>query len=140
MSKTSEVSTFFAIGNIWKKAYNVLSKKTKEEEMESKYYNEDKLLILKLTEEIDECTVQKIRRKADYEIEKYMPRKVIFDFNSVTFMDSAGIGLIIGRYRIANMLGGTIEIANVTDSIKRVLELSGLCKIIKITELEEIAG
>ena len=108
--------------------------------MESKYYNEDKLLILKLTEEIDECTVQKIRRKADYEIERYMPRKVIFDFNSVTFMDSAGIGLIIGRYRIANMLGGTIEIANVTDSIKKVLELSGLLKIIKITELEEMAG
>ena len=108
--------------------------------MESKYYNEEKLLILKLTEEIDECTVQKIRRKADYEIERYMPRKVIFDFNSVTFMDSAGIGLIIGRYRIANMLGGTIEIANVTDSIRKVLELSGLLKIIKITELEEMAG
>lgn len=108
--------------------------------MESNYYNDEKLLVLKLTEEIDECTVQKIRRKADYEIERYMPRKVIFDFNSVTFMDSAGIGLIIGRYRIANMLGGTVEIANVTDSIKRVLELSGLLKIIKLTELEEMAG
>ena len=108
--------------------------------MESKYYNDEKLLILKLTEEIDECTAQKIRRKADYEIERYMPRKVIFDFNSVTFMDSAGIGLIIGRYRIANMLGASIEIANVTDSIKRVLELSGILKIIKITELEEMAG
>lgn len=107
--------------------------------MESQYYNEDKLLILKLTEEIDECTVQKIRRKADHEIERYMPRKVIFDFNSVTFMDSAGIGLIIGRYRIVNMLGGTIEIANVTDSIRRVLELSGILKIIKIKDLEEIA-
>ncbi len=107
--------------------------------MESKYYNEEKLLILKITEEIDECTAQNIRRKADYEIERHMPKKVVFDFNSVTFMDSAGIGLIIGRYRIANMLGGTIEIANVTDSIKRVLELSGLLKIIKITELEEMA-
>ena len=107
--------------------------------MESKYYSEEKLLILKLTEEIDECTAQKIRRKADYEIERYMPRKVIFDFNSVTFMDSAGIGLIIGRYRIVNMLGGTIEIANVTDSIKKVLELSGLLKIVRITDLEEMA-
>ena len=38
------------------------------------------------------------------------------------------------------MLGGTIEIANVTDSIKRVLELSGILKIIKITDLEEMAG
>jgi stage II sporulation protein AA (anti-sigma F factor antagonist) len=118
----------------------IFSNKTKEEEMESNYYNDEKLLVLRLTEEIDEYTAQKIRRKADYEIERYMPRKVIFDFNSVTFMDSAGIGLIIGRYRIANMLGGTVEIANVTDSIKRVLELSGLLKIIKITELEEMAG
>ena len=108
--------------------------------MESKYYNEEKLLILKLTEEIDECTAQKIRRKADYEIERYIPKKVIFDFNSVSFMDSAGIGLIIGRYRIVNMLGGTIEIANVTESIKKVLELSGILKLIKITELEELAG
>ena len=108
--------------------------------MESKYYNEEKLLVLKLTEEIDECSVQKIRRKADYEIERHIPKKVIFDFNSVSFMDSAGIGLIIGRYRIVNMLGGVVEIANVTDSIKRILELSGILKIIPIIELEEKVG
>lgn len=108
--------------------------------MESKYYNEEKLLVLKLTEEIDECSVQKIRRKADYEIERHMPKKVIFDFNSVSFMDSAGIGLIIGRYRITNMLGGVVEIANVADSIRRILELSGILKIIPIIELEEKVG
>ena len=108
--------------------------------MESKYFNEEKLLVLKLTEEIDECSVQKIRRKADYEIERHMPKKVIFDFNSVSFMDSAGIGLIIGRYRIANMLGGVVEIANVGESIKRILELSGILKIIPIINLEEKVG
>lgn len=108
--------------------------------MESKYFSEERLLVLKLTEEIDECSVQKIRRKADYEIERCMPKKVIFDFNSVSFMDSAGIGLIIGRYRIANMLGGIVEIANVTDNIKRILELSGILKIIPIIELEEKVG
>lgn len=108
--------------------------------MESKYFNEEKLLVLRLTEEIDECSVQKIRRKADYEIERHIPKKVIFDFNSVSFMDSAGIGLIIGRYRIANMLGGIVEIANVKDSIKRILELSGILKIIPIIELKEKVG
>ena len=107
--------------------------------MESFYRKEDKQLIFKLEEDIDECAVQKIRRKLDNEIERYMPKEVIFDFNNVSFTDSAGIGLIIGRYRIANMLGGTIEIANVTDSIKKVLELSGILKIIKITELNEMA-
>ena len=40
----------------------------------------------------------------DYEIERRMPKKVIFNFNSVSFMDSAGIGLLLGRYKIVNML------------------------------------
>ncbi len=106
--------------------------------MESKFYEEDKLLIFKITEEIDDFSVQKIRRRADYEIERYMPKKVIFDFNSVTFMDSAGIGLIIGRYKFAKMLGGTVELANLTNSIKRIFEMSGILRLIPITNLETI--
>ena len=106
--------------------------------MESKFYEEDKLLIFKITEEIDDFSVQKIRRRADYEIERYMPKKVVFDFNSVTFMDSAGIGLIIGRYKFAKMLGGTVELANLTNSIKRIFEMSGILRLIPITNLETI--
>ena len=102
--------------------------------MESKFYEEDKLLIFKITEEIDDFSVQKIRRRADYEIERYMPKKVIFDFNSVTFMDSAGIGLIIGRYKFAKMLGGTVELANLTSSIKKIFEMSGILRLIPIVE------
>ena len=104
--------------------------------MESKFYEEDKLLIFKITEEIDDFSVQKIRRRADYEIERYMPKKVIFDFNSVTFMDSAGIGLIIGRYKFAKMLGGTVELTNLTSSIKKIFEMSGILRLIPITNLE----
>ena len=59
--------------------------------MNCKYFQEDKLLLLQITEEIDHHFAEEIRRKADYEITRYMPRKVIFDFNKVTFMDSAGI-------------------------------------------------
>ena len=80
--------------------------------MESKFYVKDKLLLFKITDEIDDCSVQKIRRRADYEIERYMPKRVVFDFDSVTFMDSAGIGLIIGRYKFANMLGAKLEVTN----------------------------
>ena len=43
-----------------------------------------------------------------------MPRKIVFDFDSVTFMDSAGIGLIIGRYKFARMLGASLELSNLT--------------------------
>ena len=90
--------------------------------MESVFDEKDKLLIFKITEEIDEYNVQKIRRKADYEIERYMPKKIIFDFDSVTFMDSAGIGLLIGRYKIANMLDASLEIANLSHTVKKIFE------------------
>ena len=76
-----------------------------------------KLLLIKITEEIDHHSTEKIRRLADNEITRYMPRKVLFDFGKVSFMDSAGIGMIIGRYKTANMLGGTVEMTNVKPSI-----------------------
>ena len=103
--------------------------------MESKFYEEDKLLVFKITDEIDDCSVQKIRRKADYEIERYMPRKVIFDFDSVTFMDSSGIGLLIGRYKFTNMLGGKLEVANLTQNVRKIFEMSGILKLIPVTEI-----
>ena len=103
--------------------------------METKFYKKDKILVFKITEEVDDNSVQKIRRRADYEIERYMPKRVVFDFDNVTFMDSAGIGLIIGRYKFANMLGGTLEVANLTNSVKKIFEMSGILKLIPITEL-----
>ena len=108
--------------------------------MESRYFEEDKLLVFKITDEIDDFSVQKIRRRADYEIERFMPKRVVFDFDSVTFMDSAGIGLLIGRYKFANMLGGKLEVANLTQSVKKIFEMSGILKLIPVVELEEKAS
>ena len=105
--------------------------------MESKFYKEDKLLVFKITEDIDDHSVQKIRRRADYEIERYMPKRVVFDFDSVTFMDSAGIGLLIGRYKFTILLGGRLEIANLTQSVQKIIEMSGILKLIPITNLDE---
>ena len=102
--------------------------------MESKFYEENKLLVFKIKDEIDDCSVQKIRRKADYEIERYMPKRVIFDFDCVTFMDSAGIGMIIGRYKLANMIGAKLEVSNLTESVKRIFEMSGILKLIPVAQ------
>lgn len=102
--------------------------------METKYEEKDKLLIFKITEEIDHHTTEKIRRKMDNEIERYMPKKIIFDFNQVTFMDSAGIGMLIGRYKSIRRIGGLAELMNVKPSIKKIFEMCGLLKIIPITD------
>ena len=102
--------------------------------MEIQYLKEDKTLKLKITEELDHHAVEKLRRKADYEIERYIPRKVIFDFNNVSFMDSAGIGLILGRYKNVSILGGKLEVVNVNNQVVKILNMSGLSKIIEIKE------
>jgi stage II sporulation protein AA (anti-sigma F factor antagonist) len=102
--------------------------------MESKFYEKDKLLVFKITDEIDDHSVQMIRRKADYEMERYMPKRIVFDFDCVTFMDSAGIGFIIGRYKFANILGAKLEVANLTQSVKRIFEMSGILKLIPVAE------
>ena len=106
--------------------------------MESKFYEDNKLLVFKITDEIDDCSVQKIRRKADYEIERYMPKKVIFDFDSVTFMDSAGIGMVIGRYKETAICGGIMQLANLNDSVKKIFEMSGVLKLIGQADLNEL--
>ena len=100
--------------------------------MEVQYQMEDKLLRLKLTEELDHHTVEKLRRKADYEIERYIPKKVILDFNGVSFMDSAGIGLLLGRYKNVTILGGTLELENVSEQVEKILTISGITKLIPI--------
>lgn len=93
------------------------------------YEQKDKSLLFEITEEIDHHAVELIRRKADYEITRYMPRKVIFDFRHVTFMDSAGIGMVLGRYKMMKMLGGSVEMINVSPMLKKIFEMSGITKI-----------
>ena len=98
--------------------------------MKSIYEKENKRLTFEIHEEIDEYVVQNMRRRIDNEIERYMPKEVIFDFNKVSFMDSAGIGLIIGRYKLASMLGGKVEVTNLTVQVRKIFEMSGILKII----------
>ncbi len=104
--------------------------------MEIEYLNKDKSLLFKITEEIDHHAVEKLRRKADLEIEKHIPRKVIFDFTNVTFMDSAGIGLLLGRYKKIISLGGSLEVINATETVNKILIMSGVNKIININKEE----
>ena len=102
--------------------------------MESRFDTDDNVLYINITEEIDHHTTEKIRRKMDNEITRFMPRKVMFDFSKVSFMDSAGIGMVIGRYKFANMLGAKLEVSNLTQSVKRIFEMSGILKLIPVAQ------
>lgn len=104
------------------------------------FRKEDKSLIFVLTEDVDQHTSEKIRRKMDNEIKRYIPRKVIFDFSNISFMDSAGIGMVLGRYKLIKMLDGNLEIINVNRSMKKIFDMSGVSRIINIIEEESNEG
>lgn len=94
-------------------------------------------LTVRLTEEIDQHCADKIRREIDNEIERYSPRKVIFDFNNISFMDSSGIGMVLGRFKLIKMLDGNLELINLNKNMKRIFDMSGVSKIIKVSEVKE---
>lgn len=102
--------------------------------MNVKHFIEDKILLFEFTEELDHHEAEKIRKRADYEIQRFMPKKVILDFKKVSFMDSAGIGIVIGRYKSANCYGGILELINVKPKIKKIFEMAGVLKIVSIIE------
>ena len=107
--------------------------------MTSEFDELDNCLYIQITEEIDHHSTQIIRRKMDNEITRFMPRKVVFDFSKVSIMDSAGIGLLIARYKLAKMLGGVAEITNTSKSIEKVLEMSGITRIIPIIQNSKVS-
>ena len=102
--------------------------------MKINFNEKDKLLNLEIDEEIDHHKSENLRRIADYEIQRRNPKKVILDFNNVFFMDSAGIGMVIGRYKTASMIGAKLEMKNVKNNIRKIFEMTGILKIIPIIE------
>ena len=54
-------------------------------------------------------------------------------------MDSAGIGFIIGRYKFANMLGAELDVTNLTPSVQKIFDMSGILKLIPVIDLQESA-
>lgn len=76
--------------------------------------------------EIDHHTAREMRQTIDANIEKYHPTKLKLDFSAVGFMDSSGIGLIMGRFRMMQLIGGMLLVTNIPQHLKRIVELSGV--------------
>ena len=79
--------------------------------------------------EIDHHCAPSIRNEIDLAVESCRPENLILDFGEVTFMDSSGIGVIIGRSKQIQARGGKVMIIRVKPQVDKVLEVSGLKKI-----------
>lgn len=95
-------------------------------------------LVIKLLEELDHHNSIPIREQSDKLITGKNIKDIIFDFTGTDFMDSSGIGVIMGRYKKIIFTGGKVAVIGVNQSVDRIFRLSGLYKIIhKFDTLDE---
>lgn len=86
-------------------------------------------LIVKLKGEIDQSCATRLRIEIDRKIQENHIKNLVLDFGKVSFMDSSGIGVILGRYKQIKALGGKTMIIRPQPQVDKVLELSGLKKL-----------
>ena len=101
---------------------------------QAEYKLEDDTIRIKLPEELDHNNSIDIRKIADTAIYSGKVKNVKFDFSNTVFMDSSGIGMIMGRYRLVSPLGGRITVTGAKGNIERIIKLSGLHKIVEESE------
>lgn len=82
--------------------------------------------------EIDHHNAAVLRLEADEVIQSRLAPNVRLDFNDVTFMDSSGIGFVLGRYRIVDSYGGNIEVVNLSGRLYSMMKLAGLEKLVTL--------
>jgi len=82
-----------------------------------------------LAGEIDHHNTKGVRQEIDELTGRVAPAELVLDFRDVSFMDSSGIGLVMGRYKLMQELGGTLRVTNLSAHIKKVMKLAGLDKL-----------
>ena len=90
------------------------------------------VLNIKLVGEIDHHSAVRVRADIDTLIFESRPKRVILDLSQISFMDSSGLGLIMGRYTLIKELGGTLILRSPTAAVTKILSLAGMERIVKI--------
>ncbi|RLL48152.1 anti-sigma F factor antagonist [Oceanobacillus piezotolerans] len=107
--------------------------------LQSTFEVREEVLIVRLSGELDHHAAESLRDKWKDMMYSTSIRHVILNLENVTFMDSSGIGVVLGRYKEVLQLGGEMVVCSITPSIKRLFEMSGLFKIVRLEENEGFA-
>ena len=99
-------------------------------------YVKSDVLILRLKGELDDVTVKDLRFKISNYIDDYKIKHLIINMEKLDFLDSSGIGFIIGRYHQLRKVSGDVTICGMHQKIERIITFSGLTKICLIRDTE----
>lgn len=91
-------------------------------------------LVVKIYGELDHHVAGNVRESVDRELSRTGAVNIAFDFSGVTFMDSSGIGVIMGRYKVTKALGGRVIIYGASDAVKRIITMSGIDNIVVLSD------
>lgn len=97
------------------------------------------VLCIRLSGELDHHTAESLRTKVTETIEKYHIHHLVLNLEKLTFMDSSGLGVILGRYKQIRLRNGEMVVCSISPPVKRLFEMSGLFKIIKLETSEKFA-
>lgn len=99
------------------------------------------ILIVKIDGDIDHHVCEALRYQIDTKLQDFRCKHILFSFTNVAFMDSSGIGVLIGRYKLVQKLGGLIAVAGANQKVQQIFQLSALDKLFPnfTTEQEAIA-
>ena len=100
--------------------------------MEMRLENLGTTLVAKLSGELDHSCASEIRERIDKEISLHGINNLVMDFNGVPFMDSSGIGMLIGRYKLIKARGGKMLVIRTCAQVDKIIELSGIKKLMDI--------
>ncbi|AJS57983.1 anti-sigma F factor antagonist [Paenibacillus sp. IHBB 10380] len=106
-------------------------------QMEMEHHRQ--VLIVRFSGELDHHTADHVRMKLDEAILTKQTDHIVLSLKDLLFMDSSGIGVILGRYKLIKSKGGKMAVCDATPPVYRLLEMSGMLKIMPVYESESHA-
>lgn len=97
------------------------------------------VLLIRLKGELDHHTAESLRQKVSETIEQHNIHHIVLNLKELTFMDSSGLGVILGRYKQIQSQGGEMVVCSISPAVKRLFDMSGLFKIIRLVDDEKYA-
>ncbi len=102
--------------------------------MEERFHMIENYLMIRMPKELDHHQAEILSEKADLLILREPVKNIVFDFEETRFMDSSGVGVVVGRYKKISCFGGKVYAVNADRQIKRIIQISGLKKVLNVIE------
>ena len=94
------------------------------------FYEKNGTLTAVLSGELDHCLAATVRTKIDERVQARIPAELVLDISRITFMDSSGLGLIMGRYTLCKRIGVAFRLKGADERAMKILDMAGLCSVI----------